>query len=670
MRPTPERCRHYDRASRGLVPPPGTLQAYYEASLGTLDAGGAAADEFEKIATWNDLAGGAGAHPLVQATSGNQPRVRKSTTIPLVYTNFIEESATIALNNTTLPVNRRAASFFALVELDILVVVSVATERIIMSLPGGVGDLISYTSTTNNAVLRWRDASGTTTTTIELKSGLALVGVAFDAGEIRLFYNDQSHTIATPLSAGTSTGFSLFDGSVGTIIVGGFNCVVWYDHAVDSTELAAIRAWAVDRKALSAPSLDVAVAGASLGLGYKTQSASALDGGGNLNAMRRYIIQRGDCRYANFSFAGTTTTQQLTNIVGNLTGNTGYGLADTTGSFQNTNNKQILVYYCPTNDVQLGVAEATIISNLTTARASARAYGYQVIMLGMTPWASWDAAMLTKMNNVNAAMAALNSRQYGTFIPRPALLDDPTNLTYYDADGVHLKNAGFDVLYDAIKPVADSLLAVTRTGHQNYWKLNNDFEDSSGFMRDLEAVGSPTFVSGLWGRQALRCTTGGNYAQGKYFYREFDHINKLWSCMLWMRSSSTGLAELFSKYTGAAGTFQLYRSIGNYFRGYGNSIAYAQSATNTYYTDGNWHCIGMSVDSDGVRIYASPDQYPANMAQVGFSAGTPATPVTNNRFRLGSTGGATSYAVDFQDVMTWFGSKTLAEFQAVTVEGM
>lgn len=644
----------------GLLCPPGTLQAYYEASLGTLDAGDAAADNFEKIKTWSDLAGGAGAHPLVQATSGNQPRARKSTTIPLIYTNFKEEVATIALNNTTLPVNRRAASFFALVELDILVVVSVATERIIMSLPGGVGDLISYTSTTNNAVLRWRDASGTTTTTIELKSGLALVGVAFDAGEIRLFYNDQSHTIATPLTAGTTTGFSLFDGSVGTIAVGGFNCAGWYDHAIDSTELADLRAWAVERKALSTSSLDVIVAGASLGIGCFTQSASADDGGGNLNALRKYIIQRADCSYRNISFAGTTTAQQKNNIGLHLTGN--LAAANASGSFHNTSNMQLLVYFCPTNDVQAGTAEATIITNLTDARVQARAYGYQVIMLGMTPWASWDAAKLTKMNNVNAAMAALDSRQYGTFIPRPALLDDPTNLTYYDADGVHLKNAGFDVLYDVIKPVADSLLAVSPSLLQTYISMNGDLLDSSPYQRDWEEVGSPTYVSGNWGRPALRCSSSG-YARGKTSWGETSAI--LWSCMFWMRTSAAGTIPVFSKYWTATAPWYFQRHSGGSLRLTTPGLSTAISSS-TYFADGNWHCVAASVDSDGLRLYSSADEYPANLVLQATSLGTPAIPVTTSPFRVASDGG-TGVSIDFQDVHWWFGSKTLAEFQAISL---
>lgn len=121
----------------GPLPPPGTLQAYYEASLNTLDATDVAADNFEKLKTWN-LANGSLDHPMVQATVGNQLRVRKTTAIPLVYSNFDEEVATAAMT-ASLSIDQRAATFFALVELDILKVNSVATERIIMSLPGGRG---------------------------------------------------------------------------------------------------------------------------------------------------------------------------------------------------------------------------------------------------------------------------------------------------------------------------------------------------------------------------------------------------------------------------------------------------------------------------------------------------------------------------------------------------
>ena len=159
--------------------------------------------------------------------------------------------------------------------------------------------------------------------------------------------------------------------------------------------------------------------------------------------------------------------------------------------------------------------------------------------------------------------------------------------------------------------------------------------------------------------------TGGNAARGKTNWREFDTAE--WSLMFWFKTSATGDCVMFSKYSGiGAAWYTLKHSTGS-FRAIINGMSTLVSSS-TYYHDGNWHCVAISVDAVGGKLYGSPDHYPANLTLQASQSWTtvPVVPNTAGYWKVGYDNSST-FNVDFQDCMAWFGSKTQEEFQAISV---
>ena len=77
------------------------------------------------------------------------------------------------------------------------------------------------------------------------------------------------------------------------------------------------------------------------------------------------------------------------------------------------------------------------------------------------------------------------------------------NATYYDPDDRASEEGGFDLIYDTSSLHRRHLHCVTPELVLQTWvKFNGDYTDSSGYT-DWQAVGSPSFISGLWGRQSI-----------------------------------------------------------------------------------------------------------------------------------------------------------------------
>ena len=647
-----------------LVPPPGTLQAYYEAGFLTdvLNSGATKTANYEKVATWLDHSGNG--NSIVQSTAAYQPSHRHGD-VPAVCAVHEFVSTNTELANTTLAIDKRAASFFALIELEQLMVQGTAASHNIMAIAGGVGELRNRMEIgdTSSGVLQWIDANGTTSTTFRHTSGLALVGVILDAGEIRIVLNDQSQTIATPLAAGTATGFSFFKGGAlgGLAVVMGYHAAVWYDHALDSTELDAVRDWAESRGVIFSPTKELIGTGASLANGQQAE--------GNLNPFRQYVnAKKGQIAYRNIAFPGNTTTQQLGKTRGNLCSNT---LGYPGQCLHRPDARQVAMILGVTNDIYTGVSLATIVANSTSIRQELRAYGYEVIIFGVAPVGTFDATMEQKRLDYNAAMAALDQRRYGLYLPPPAELTNPSDTTYYKADLTHMTKAAFDLYLRDCQSYLDSYFAISKSNLRMWVKFDGDYIDSSDYALDWSAYGSPIFESGLWGRQCIRTVTGDNYPKGWSTWREFDYLN--WSLMFWFKSTNTGFIHLVSRYTGAAGTWSVYKHSGGTIRSTITGMPELISSS-TYGHDGNWHCVALTADATGGRLYVSADQYPANLVLQDSDVWTAGQqrPSTGRWWRCGydgtnDTNGSSYSDTWFQDVMFWSEAKTQEEFQAISV---
>lgn len=653
--------------AEGLIPPPdsASLLAYYEAGVfdDVLNSGATKAADREKVATWLDRT--ENNHDLVQSTSANQARHRHGG-IPAVVAVHEDINTNTEMANTTLPINKRAASFFALIELEQIQVQGTSVNHNIMAIAGGVGELRNRIASgdLNSGVLQWIDANGTTTTTFRHYNGLSLVGVILDAGEIRIVLNDQMQTIATPLAAGTATGFSFFKGGAlgGSAAASGYAAAVWYDHALDSTELEAVRDWGESRGCIFSPTKELIGTGASLTMGHQAEVLQ--------NVFRQYVhLNKGQIAYRNVAFAGNTTTNQLNKVRGNLSSNQSYP-----GQYlHRETGRQVAMILGVTNDIYTGVALSTIVANTTEIRLSLRAYGYEVICFGVAPVGTFDATMEQKRLDYNAAMAALPQRVYGPYLPYPAELVNPSDTTYYKADLTHMTKAAFDLYLRDCKSYLDSYFAITKSDLKMWMKFDGDYQDSSMYTLDWYAIGSPVFESGLWGRQCIRTVTGDNFPRGYTYWREFDYLD--FSAMFWFKSTNTGIVHLVSRYTGAAGGWYFTKWSDGGIRVTVSGMPELRSSGFNGH-DGNWHCLALSVDANGGRLYVSTDENPANLTLHDSDTWTAGQlRQTSNKFwRVGYDGtndsNGTSYSDTwFQDVMFWRGSRTLAQFQAIDVSG-
>jgi hypothetical protein len=96
------------------------------------------------------------------------------------------------------------------------------------------------------------------------------------------------------------------------------------------------------------------------------------------------------------------------------------------------------------NTLQTPKTAQQVIDDALAYCAAAQAAGWTVYICTATPRATWGADQTT-LNTINAYVRA-NFLQFGSRLIDLALVSElttPTNLTYYDADGTHLKNAGF-----------------------------------------------------------------------------------------------------------------------------------------------------------------------------------------------------------------------------------
>ena len=336
--------------------------------------------------------------------------------------------------------------------------------------------------------------------------------------------------------------------------------------------------------------------------------------------------------------------------------------------------EQMVVMDIPTADVTSGVAEATIISNLTTLRNDIRQSGYDLVVNCMPPVSTWDAGQETKRVNINAAMLALNSRKYGDCLAVPTELSDSSNTTYF-YDGIHYTKAGYDALYAITKPYTDIALARTITTLKGHWKLNGNFLDYSGYRRDLQAIGSPTFVAGLNGGQALVCTTGGvGAAKGVYVGREYDTLPLTIVCWFQGKAAADDYCMMKFPASGNIWTIQRHNTTSQIRCTVTGVTGGDVRATDKSYAANTWYGVALVIDSvNGARVYTTnAGGDPTTFALRGTSAWSagaiiPSTGSGAGALRIGSySSDATTTSTWVQNPKIFFEALSLAQLQALS----
>lgn len=644
------------RGGFASTPPPGTanLLAYYEAGVNTT-LSGSPATNYGKIDSWLPKAGTGG---LAQVTDANRLRLRSAGGTKVVYSWTKETSRTMA--DSVLVIDKQDCSAFVLVELGILMANASASSQTLISLPGGVGELYVYKGVGNYFKVAWKDGTGTYVSSLMPASSLNLIGVTLSSGAVVVHCNGQSETLAAAaLSAGTVTGFRLNYGTLAYGEMTGYNAIVIYDHALDAGELAEVEEWGKGRAVYitdEAVTQHLFMSGASRACCYY----SHLDHG-------RGLALEGKRLFGYCGFPGVTIDNAY-NISRPILG---HGSALGTG-FNRPDKNQVVILESPTADIAADGVEATIIANMTSLRQTLRARGYFVVHNAMPPATGWSPSVLTKMTNLNAAMAALDSRRYGIHCSTPTELSDPTDLNFFDADGLHYVDAGTDVLKASNKPHVDTYFAKTITSVKGKYEFNGSLLDTSGYERDLIAINSPTYASGLNSKQCLVCTsTGNNAAKSWHSGREMDSLPL--TVFGWFKPDSNGVNVNFVRKTSSAGgskNWYIYRHSGGTVRAAMNDAG-AEINSGGSYTAGNWYFAAIVISAGyGIKLYLSTAGGDASTAALaGQSAWTSGavTPVTSSGFlRWGNDGDTSCSNVSIQGGEVRFEEMSLAQLQALT----
>jgi hypothetical protein len=123
--------------------------------------------------------------------------------------------------------------------------------------------------------------------------------------------------------------------------------------------------------------------------------------------------------------------------------------------------KNIAVVWLGTNDIDQGASAATALTNLQSLLLELKSEGFMTIVCTVIKRgdAPWDATKETHRTNLNSSILALSGTHADSKVDLAALSEfsDPNNGTYYHTDKIHLIDAGFAVVKDAIKPAVLAL---------------------------------------------------------------------------------------------------------------------------------------------------------------------------------------------------------------------
>jgi len=149
----------------------------------------------------------------------------------------------------------------------------------------------------------------------------------------------------------------------------------------------------------------------------------------------------------NYGISGQKISDMITNSPAKLDGHCAYW------------NKNILVVWAGTNDLAASVPAATVYANIVAYCSARRSAGYKVVILTILPRGTFVGALETARLAVNTNITT----NWATFadavvdVASNEYLDDCTDTTYFNADKVHLIEAGNAVVAGLVKTAVDAL---------------------------------------------------------------------------------------------------------------------------------------------------------------------------------------------------------------------
>lgn len=153
------------------------------------------------------------------------------------------------------------------------------------------------------------------------------------------------------------------------------------------------------------------------------------------------------CQYRNVAIAGQFAGDLLT------------AWQDIDTYYSATNySANILTVWIGTNNVSAAEAPEDTYASIVTYCQARQAAGWKVVMLTLLPRA--DASLNARVTSINASI----NTNWATFadavvdVAADSLLDDPTDVAYYNADGIHLIGAGYGVVAGLVSTAIQGLM--------------------------------------------------------------------------------------------------------------------------------------------------------------------------------------------------------------------
>ena len=153
----------------------------------------------------------------------------------------------------------------------------------------------------------------------------------------------------------------------------------------------------------------------------------------------------------------TSTIQAKVAVLkGNTYTRTSFAVSGQTADTLNTNKAAMvarysqyrsankLIFWAGTNDIADGTAAADVIADIAACCTAFKAAGYFVVVVNVLARGDLDAAKLIVRTAVNASIAANWATYANAFVDvtADARLQNPADTTYFNADTVHLVDAG------------------------------------------------------------------------------------------------------------------------------------------------------------------------------------------------------------------------------------
>lgn len=192
-----------------------------------------------------------------------------------------------------------------------------------------------------------------------------------------------------------------------------------------------------------------------------------------------------------------------------------------------TNDDKDAYYYlfAGSNDIQAGASAATTYAALLSLWANARADGYKVVAFTVPDRTTFSGATATARATLNASILG-DPTQYDYLVRVDLVLPDPTNLTYFQSDGIHPTAAGYAVIAaEVFKVITAQTIGNTQKRPRAFLDVLNGAANISGDAVSLGLLTGPSVnpvasASGqlfLQSNETMAADKGGSIAFGSRY---------------------------------------------------------------------------------------------------------------------------------------------------------